>query len=227
MRSLLIANASIPESCKILIPDADSLINVCGYGKVDDSSLLRSIENEVTLLAEENIADKRHHFFEIPVPEDFITSGKRLREITISLAYSPVVRSTRISYKASRIEFKLVAGISLERVAQMFHRATDKADYENIPELTGASIGSSKRNKGTVQSATWSYKQINANSKLKNEKLFIVITRNDHPWGANISMAEQPYSLVVCLRDRKNDEARLYSQIRAKLQARARARARV
>ena len=128
MRSLLIANASIPESCKILIPDADSLINVCGYGKVDDSSLLRSIENEVTLLAEENIADKRHHFFEIPVPEDFITSGKRLREITISLAYSPVVRSTRISYKASRIEFKLVAGISLERVAQMFHRATDKAD---------------------------------------------------------------------------------------------------
>ncbi|MBI1424285.1 MAG: S8 family serine peptidase [Gammaproteobacteria bacterium] len=227
LRSLLVANAVVPEACNTLITDSEFLLKVCGYGKVEDFSLLRSIENEVTLLAEENIPDKRHHFFEIPIPDDFLTSGRRMREINVTLAYSPVVRSTRISYKASRIDFKLVTGPNLQQVSQMFHRATKKEDYENIPELAGASIGSSKRNKGTVQSATWRFRQINANSKLRNERLFVVITRNDYPWGANISLAEEPYSLVVCFRDRENEEARLYTQIRAKLQARIRARARV
>ncbi|MBF0144364.1 MAG: hypothetical protein HQL59_13030, partial [Magnetococcales bacterium] len=38
---------------------------------------------------------------------------------------------------------------------------------------------------------------------------------------------EENYALVVCLRDRENEEARLYTQIRNQLQARMRGRAKV
>ena len=137
------------------------------------------------------------------------------------------VRSTRITYKASRIDFKLVTSPDLERVTTMFNKATEKDDYENIQELiTNRDVSSTVRGKGTVQSATWSFTQFTSKSRLRNQKLFVVVTRNDHPWGEHLSATDENYALAVCFRDRTNEEARLYSQVQAQLQTRARARAR-
>ena len=52
--------------------------------------------------------------------------------MTVALAYTPHVRSTRVDYKASRIEFKVVTGPGLDHVSTMFNKATEKDDYENI-----------------------------------------------------------------------------------------------
>jgi len=224
VRALLVSHAVIPVPCINLLPDADTLRQICGYGQVDDCALLRSIENDVTLIAEDTLRDKRHHFYEVPVPDDFTTSGRRERELTVALAYMPPVRSTRIDYKASRIEFRLVTATDLDQVTQMFNRATPKDEYKSIPELSGATLGSTIRSKGTVQNATWRFRQFNARSKLRNQRLFVVVTRNDQPWGGELTNIEEPYALAVCFRDRENERARLFTQLRNRLQERVRAR---
>ncbi|MBU3916435.1 serine protease, partial [bacterium] len=183
--------------------------------------------NEVSLLATASIPNKMNHFYEIPIPDDFLSGGKRLRQISLGLSYTPYVRSTRVTYIASRINFKLVAAESLEYVAKMFDKATKDDEYDNIPELGKCSVNSTLRNKGTVQSATWDFMQFNSNAKLKKNRLFVVVTRNDHPWGEPHTATNERYSLVVCIRDRTNGKARLYTQVQTQLKQKTRARARV
>jgi hypothetical protein len=233
LRALLCANASIPQASMELLPHhkdqkkiSNEIRKICGYGEVVPASLFRSLENAVTLRSTGNIENKRHQFYEIPIPEDFVSNGKRNREIAVALAYTPPVRSTRIKYRASRIDFKLVTAADLEHVTTMFNKATEKNDYDAIPEIDGATVGSKLRGKGTVQADTWRFTRVSNNSKLKNNKLFLVVTRNDFPWGAALCNQEESYSLVVCLRDRENEDARLYTQARNQIQARMRARAR-
>jgi len=227
VRALLVSHAAIPESSEALFGDKGMLRKVCGYGQVDSRALFRSLENEVTMVATGQIPNKSHHFYEIPIPEDFLSNGRRLREISIGMSYTPYVRSTRVSYKASRIDFRLVTAPDLDRVTTMFNKATEKDDYDNIPEMNNRNVSSTIRGKGTAQAATWSFIQFNSRAKLRNNRLFVVVTRNDYPWGELHSATVEPYALVVCFRDRTNQEARLYSQVQAKLRARERARARV
>ncbi len=226
LRALLVCHAVIPNSSSEIFEVEDSIRKVLGYGQVDARALLKSLENEVTLIVEGQIENKRHHFYEVLVPEDFISLGKRTREISVGLAHTPSVRSTRITYKATRLDYRLVAAPDLDHAVKMFNKATSKENFENIPELTGANVSWRLRSKGTVQSAMWQFKQFNRNSKLKTEKLFVVVTRNDHPWGEVDTKIAEEYSLVVCLRDRENQQAKLYSQIQNRLQQRQRARAR-
>lgn len=227
LRALLLAHASVPPATSDLIHQPETCRSVAGYGQIDRLALFRSVENDVSLVAVETIANKRHHFYEIPVPDDFLSSGRRVREIAIALAYTPAVRSTRVSYKASRIDFKLVAGSSIDDVSKMFSRATDKDDYENIPELKTPDCSGQVRGKGTVQKATWRFRQINKRSILKTKRLFVVVTRNDYPWGEVLSLTEEHYALVICLRDRANESARLYTQLRSRLRVRQAGRAKV
>ena len=228
IRALLCLNAFMPEASQKLIEQDKSFRSVCGYGQVNEESLHRSLENAVTLIAGGTTVNKRHHFYEIPIPDEFVSGGKRrLREIAVALAYTPPVRSTRVKYRATRIDFRLVTAPDLEHVTTMFNKATEKDDYENIPELKTATIGQQARSKGTVQADFWRFRQFNAKSKLRNQKLFVVVTRNDFPWGENLCDTEEAYSLVVSLRDQENEEARLYSRVKMQLEARLPVRVKV
>ncbi len=227
IRALIVTHAAIPNASSDIFDDHESVRKVMGYGYVDLRALFKSLENEVNLIAEGSIENKRHHFYELFIPEDFVSSGRRSREIVVSLAHTPLVRSTRVTYKATRLDFRLIAASDIDHAVKMFNKATSKEDFENIQELPNASVSKSLRSKGTVQSATWQFKQINHNSKLKTDKLFVVVTRNDHPWGEVIANTTEKYSLIVCLRDRENQQAKLYSQIQNRLQQRQRAKVRV
>jgi hypothetical protein len=209
-----------------LFPDRDTLRRICGYGQTSVDALYRSIENSVTLVATERIANKRHHFYEIPVPGDFVSSGRRARDITVAMAHTPFVRSTRIAYKATRMDFRVVAADDILHAAAVFNRATDRDEYERIAELPRASVGPQARDKGAVQASTWRFTQFNNRSTLRNKRLFVVVTRNDFPWREPHGAAEKPYALVAWVRDHENEKARLYTEFRNRLQARARARAR-
>ncbi|QWF72527.1 S8 family peptidase [Methylomonas paludis] len=226
LRALLVTHATVPKSASEVLDDEESLRKVVGYGLVDARALLKSLENEVTLIAEGQIENKHHHFYEVVVPDDFVSRGKRTREISVSLAHTPPVRSTRVSYKATRIDFRLVAAPDLDHAVKMFNKATNEEDFKNIKELDGANVSKTLRSKGTVQSAMWQFKVLSKVHKLKTQKLFVVITRNDHPWGETDTKTLEEYSLVVCLRDREHQQAKLYSQIQNRLQQRQRARAR-
>lgn len=228
IRAQLCLNAAIPQASKHLLAQQKELKQTCGYGKVDEATLYRSMEDAVTIVSDGKIEHKRHHFYEVPVPVGFTSGSKRrLREIAIALAYSPPVRSTRIKYRATRIDFRLVVARDLNQVTAMFNKATPKEDYQNIPELVGAAIGQTARSKGTVQADYWHFKQFNSRSSLRNNKLFVVVTRNDYPWGEALCDNEEDYSLLISLRDKENTQAALYTQIKTQLDARLPLRIRV
>lgn len=224
LRVLLVTHARWPEAIEDLFGNKDDRLGACGYGQVVPDALLRSEDHEVTLIAEESIPDRSHHFYEVPTPDEFWEGRRRSREIAVGLAYCPAVRTTRVAYKSSRIEFRLVDAAQLSQVARAFNAATSADQYERIPEVTGAHVGATKRGAGTVQADRWIFRQPSAARRQK--RLYLVVTRNDYPWAREITSTVEPYALAVVLRDRENADARLYTQVQARLAGRVRVRAR-
>lgn len=225
LRALLVVHAGWPAPCTALFADKTERLRVCGYGKVEEGALDRSNEHEATLIAGDGIPDRHHHFYEIPLPESFVDGRARTRQIAIAVAHSPAVRTTRVKYKSCGIEFRLVWADDLSHVAQMFNAATSRNNYQRIPEASNPRIGARNRAGGTVQSDLWTMTRITAQRRV--QKLFVVVTRLDENWGGELNLVEEPYALAVTLRDRENTEARLYTQLQARLRPRIQARARV
>ena len=107
LRALLVNHAnmlseiesSFPEDMKKSYRSAngrDAFRDIAGYGAVDEGELFRSSQNAVVLMAEEKIENNSHHFFELPLPDDFLRSQRASREIRVTLSYCPAVRTTRI-----------------------------------------------------------------------------------------------------------------------------------
>ena len=228
-RALLVAHARTPEPCADLFAgDDEALRNVTGYGFVNRSALYRSLEDCVTLWAEESIDNRSHHFYEIPVPEEFWLGDTRAREIAVSLAYRPSVRTTRIDYRAAVISFKLVQANSLDEVARRFDAAVNRDTTVQIQERSSRRrFSETLRSRGTVQASTWTFTQ--PSLALRNSSWFVVVTRNDPLWGLNLSSEQESYALIVKLDDRFERQLqlrpRLYTQVEARLRERVRARA--
>ena len=225
LRALLVGHARWAPACEALLAEKAERLRFCGYGKVDDEALTRSTEQHVTLIASDAIPDRCHHFYDVPLPESLVEGRQRAREITVALAHSPAVRTTRVAYKSCQMEFRVVWADGLDRVARMFNEATSRDEYQRIPEANGARIGARNRGAGTVQADTWTLRRILA--QRREQRLFVVITRIDEAWGRDLTLTEEPYSLAVVLRDRENAAARLYTQIQARLRARVQPRLRV
>jgi hypothetical protein len=224
LRALLVAHARWPEPTEALLRDKAERLRLCGYGKVQDGALERSTEQEVTLVANDSIPNRCHHFYEVPLPPDFLEGRRRTREVTVALAHSPAVRTTRISYKSCAMEFRLVWADDLSRVSRMFNAATSPEEYRRIAEANGARIGARNRSAGTVQADTWTL--LRPNAQRRAQRLFVVVTRIDESWGRDLTLTDEPYALAVTVRDRENADARLYTQIQARLRARVAARVR-
>lgn len=224
LRALLVASGKIPAASHDLFNGKeDQIARVVGYGMVEVSNLYRSTEEQVILIAESALIDKHHHFYEIPIPESLYSGRSRRREITVALAHCPPVRTTRLDYKASRFQFRLVEAKTLEHAISAFDKATvDEVDGIKELNCNKTTYGTQKRAYGTVQASTWAIK------RSRTDRLFVAVTRNDHAWGIPpFTLEEEPYALVIRMSDRENEEARLYTEIRVQLQVRERARVRV
>lgn len=229
-RAMLVAHASTPEACNILFKDdREALDAVTGYGLIDRAGLYRSLDERVTLLAEEQIENQQHHFYELPIPPEFWQGDPRLRELTVALAYCPAVRTTRMDYRAAKVSFKLVQADSLDEVTDWFNAAVDDEDLDRIPDRgTGRRFSEEKRSKGTVQSSTWTLKKVS--QEMRQSSWFVVITRNDPAWGESFSAQREPYALAVILSDQEIHQVQLgmkslYTSVEEQLLVRARARA--
>lgn len=190
--------------------------DVAGYGVVSEADLFRSSDNVVVLMSEEIIENDGCQFFELPLPEDYLRSARGTRELSITLAYSPVVRTTRIEYLATQIYYRLVTGTSLEEVQKHFSQEMKKTT-EVLKEArdTNRDIPAQMRNHGTVQSSRWTFKQ-----GKPGEKWFVVVVRQDRDWNPTAAEKEQ-YSLVVTVADRDNERAQLYTQIQTRIDQQA------
>ena len=226
LRVLIGAHARWPSACETLLgpgnrPEArDRLLKLIGYGRVDDAALYRSLDHTVTLLAEERIGNDQHHFFELPLPDSFWANGRRTREVTVALAYSPEVRTTRLDYRRAKLWFNLVLAASLDEVTQAYRLNREEGMGEHS---SGRWLSNKTRNNSTLQVSRWTFKQARSNG----QKVFVVVTRQDATWSQDENRAEdEPYALGVVLSDRAQANAQLYAQVQAALQARAQARAR-
>ncbi len=224
IRALLAVHSSMPQEVISLFgKEKEKPILTAGYGVVDEEALFRSLDDDLTIFGENLLANKSHHFYEIPIPEEFWIGNKRLRQVSISLAHTPLVKTTRLDYKTTRISFKLIKALSLEELSRRFNddvpveETTKYSEYSNQRNVT-----EQRRNYGTLQCSTWNFKQVNARERLK--KFFIVVTRHDYVWAEKLLQEPESYSLVVNLRDKENEEARLLQQVNVVLQGRVRAR---
>lgn len=222
IRALLASHATQPTEITGLL-DKERALRVSGYGLIDEEALFRSLDDDISIFSEDSIKNKTHHFYEIPIPNEFWAGNKRLRQISISLAYTPLVRTTRIDYRATRISFKLIKATSLDDVSKRFDHEIPVEQTTKFKEHNNQrSVTEQRRSYGTLQSSTWNFLQVNARERLK--KLFVVVTRHDFPWAESILPDTEPYSLVVNLKDKENENALLLQQIEAVLQGRVRGR---
>lgn len=228
LRILILLNASWPESALTHLQDCGAphkelAYYSYGYGRPDSDKTIYSLENCVTVVAEEVIGVDQTHFYEIPFPDDFLTTGKIERLIKVGLSYCPPCRSTRRSYKGSKISFKVVAEENIDRLSERFRQGSE---LENIAEWSGFEPGSQMRSRGTAMVATKKIKVLPSTSQLLNGKsLFIVVTHQVEDWAKELVREEEPYALTITLEDRARDDVRLYTQLRARLRQRIRARA--
>ncbi len=224
LRALLGAHARWSNACLSLLNGGDNaagrenVLRLAGYGQVHDAALFRSLDSTVTLLTEEQIGNDQHHFFELPLPDSFWSTGRRVREIAVALAYSPVVRTTRLDYRMSKLWFTLVTAASLEQVTEAFHRNREQGMRERS---TGRWLSNDTRKAGTLQVSRWTFKQPIA----AGDKVFVVVTRQDNPWSTGRD-GQEPYALTAVLADREQADVNLYAEVRAALEARVQARAR-
>lgn len=224
LRVLIAAHARWPAAAEQILAGSASaeqrnrLLQLLGYGRVDDAALFRSLDDTVTLIAEERIGNDQHHFYELPLPSSFWAGGRRTREITVTMAYCPQVRTTRLDYRMSKLWFSLVTEVDLDAVTRAFTRNR----LEGISERsTGRWLPNDTRKNGTLQSSRWTFKQ----ALTGNQRVFVVITRQDTPWASDQDEGE-PYALAAVLADREPANARLYAEVQALLTARIQLRQR-
>lgn len=225
LRALLGAHADWPApSVPLLNPNGnaegrEALTRLVGYGCINDSALEQSLDNVVSLICEEQIANDRCQFYAVPIPDELWDGGRRTREVTVALAYSPVVRTTRLDYRMTKLKFNLVIANDLNEVAAAFQRDRDQGLSERG---TNRWLSGEARQAGTLQVSRWRFQQ------RPQGQVYVVVTRQDAGW-STVSDESEPYALCVSIADRSNAQSRLYAHVQAILRARIdqRARARV
>ncbi len=219
VRALLLLNATPPDNALALLETSVDSGNQSfygyGYGRPNLEKTLYSLETCVTLVAEESIGADQTHFFEILLPQDFLSTGRCNRSIRVALAHSPPCRSTRKTYKGSKISFKVVAENAIETLSARFRAGSD---LENIVEWGPLTPGNQLRSKGTAMKASKTIKLLPSTSPFLNcKRLFVVVAKD-------LVQDEEPYALTFAIEDRARNDIRLYAQLRAKLRQRVRTR---
>ncbi|HYO12681.1 MAG TPA: S8 family peptidase [Thermoanaerobaculia bacterium] len=215
LRALIVAHSRHPQAAVDLLDGDEERIRLLGYGRPDAEAAVFSSERNVTLLRQDRLGENQHHFYELPLPDDFLRSpSRRARRITVALAHTPLVRRTRLEYRASNFQFKVVRQRSLSEVIQVFRRTSPEQREEMIPEAGHFRPSGRSRGKGTVQAASWDVRQVD--SRWQEQSLFLVVTRTVPNWARGLSDQER-YAVVIVIEDRSTEQVRYYTQLQQRL----------
>lgn len=234
LRAMLVNHASLSREVESSFPDdmkqgyktskatlnRDIARDVAGYGQVSESDLFRSSDHCVVLMCEESIERDACQFYELPLPATYLRTARGSRELTVTLAYSPAVRTTRLDYVATQITYRLVKGKSLDEVQAFFNKdLQDETKVRKDDAESNREITAQLRGRGTVQSSRWTFKQ-----RKPTEKWFVVVIRQERDWSHPDVLDQERYALVVTVADRDNEKAQLYAEIQATLTSQIQAR---
>jgi len=217
LRALLVAHADVPTASAELL-ERDELVRLVGYGMPKADRCLSSSERVVTLAAEDELGENETHFFEIPLPDDFTQPPiRRSRRIRVGIAHAPLVRPGRADYRASRLAFRAVRASSLDTVRNTFRRGSQLDSLSENGFLPSPRL----RDGGTVQAAFWDIRQ--TDRRWVQKRPFLVVSRTVPRWAEGLVPVER-YAAVAIIEDRSEAPVQLYTQLRARLRARARIR---
>lgn len=219
VRAVLATAASVPEPSKTLLGaklDNDAVMQVCGYGQIDEELATASSDRRVTLVAEGTLKIDHFRIYEVPMPVEF-KRAKGKKRITVALAFDPPVRRRRLDYLGVRMDFMLIRGKTPDEIAEAYAKVNhdDPDGAFGSPFRVKIDPPQSKGPaKGTLQRGEFSFSREHTNYG----DMFYLVIRVSRRWAPS-EIEEQSFAVAVSL---EADDPQLY----ARLQARARARGR-
>ncbi len=238
VRALMADSARVPIEPPAALgnrPWDDRVLRVYGYGRPSFERAAYSDQNEVLLVAEEEIPVNNFDLFQIPsLPSEFREQiGDRY--LSVTMAYDPPTRHTRgDSYLGLTMEFHMFRNISAQMVESLFRDWT-KAPAEGNEEALGSVIsalptsqkidlrpGIKRRKKGTLQKGMI---QISDQRWRYDGGPIILSVACLRKWAPE-ELDSQRYAVVVSIRH-SGEEIRLYDRIRQHVRVAQRIRMRV
>lgn len=214
IRALLVGSAEVPQAARdrMQMLGGEAIRSVCGFGLIDLERAMFSDDARVVLYAEDDLPLDHFAVYQIPIPEPLQT-GNIERCIRVTLAFDPPVRHTRNDYAGVGMSFRLIRGCQPDLIFEHYRKRDQ--DEERFPELADRynckfSPGPQAREKGTVQSATITFKR---RVEGYGDTYFLVV-RCESGWGANF-IERQGFAVVVEILHKA--EVQLYERIRQRI----------
>lgn len=217
VRALIVGSAEIPQPAqeRLQLLGVDATRAICGHGLVDLERAAFSDDARVTLYAEDELALDHFAVYRIPIPEAF-QAGNGERCIRVTLAFDPPVRHTRTDYAGVGMSFRLIRGCQPDLIFEHYRKR--EQDDGPFPELAGRYNcnlvpGPQAREKGTVQSATVTFKR---GIEDYGDSYYLVV-RCESGWATHVD--RQQFAVVIELLQK--DEVQLYERVRQRLRLQA------
>lgn len=221
-RALLLVGAEeLPEYMSRGATGRSDERRLTGFGLVSALRSETSSDHRAVMLAESNIRMDQVHFYRVPVPSSFWSSGGVI-SVAAALAFDPPVRVTRLDYMASKLGFQLFHGPSVNEVREAYILA--QSDEELEEDVAAAPRGlrplqlqlqptDTARSRGANQFGRYSRR-----TKLSDERPdeFVVAVRSLNRW--DVPGAEQSYSLAILL-ERDDQHPGIYAELSVELEA--------
>lgn len=224
VRALLASSATVPDAARAVIGNEDRIRQLCGYGRPDVEAAISSRDERVVLIAEDELGADMFHIYEVPLPDIFrLVSGRR--SIGVALAFDPPTRHTRLDYTGTTMDFRLLRGIDIEKVAHAYSQLPKGQDNEpTLPSSTQCQMvpRPRERDSSTLQHAVH---ELMKNPRREYGDTYYVVVRCKRGWAGD-EFYPQRYALVVTLAH-SHSGVRLYEAVQLRTQQAVQLRQRV
>jgi len=231
-RALLGACAGMPPCGQDWLLDPKSTeswdkLRLVGYGQISVERVIRPLQNDVCLLAEDSVGEDHWHLYAVRIPPAFM-SGRGKRELVVSLAFDPPVRASRRDYLARTMWVEILKGLRPEEISRYRARHTGGGSAPSLPQSKILTLYPAKTD------TQWSTLQVRRRSWTRSPRLpslgnqeptihVLVGCQHRFPSGEDES---QRYALALRFRH-DNSEVELHQQLRSRIRPRQVSRLRV
>lgn len=137
-RALLGACADVPPCGPEWLKDPEGKetwdkLRLVGYGQVDVGRVVRALDHDVCLLAEDELSEDHWHLYSIRVPPAFL-EGRGKRGLVVSLAFDPPVRASRRDYLSRTMWVEVLKGLTASEINQYRSRHTGSGTPPRLPQ---------------------------------------------------------------------------------------------
>ena len=210
IRAVLATAASVPEPARHVLErhkGEQGVLDVCGYGMIDEDTALSSRNNRVTLCTQGRITLDTFRIYEVPIPIEFLNAPNK-KTITVALAFDPPVRRRRLDYIGVTMKASLIRGKTPEEIAEAY-RAVSEAEREDAPGaikgrfLCGLQPGTKKLDTSTLQRSVWQFDRGNADD---GDSYYLVVWAI-RKWAA-AEITDQEFIMALRIQTRKSAQIR-------------------